>query len=121
MNTLALQLRARRVAVAIEGLAILARDTTPLDLHAHLTALAEAEPPDTGVLAASVENKRTEKHHVFLSDGLLNADYASSQLDSEGAWRTAVRLSAFEPEPPTGTEAVPSGDSAPGGASPGIL
>ena len=112
MNTLALQLRARRVAVAIEGLAILARDTTPLDLHAHLTALAEAEPPDTGTLAASVENKRTEKHHVFLSDKLLNADYASSQLDSEGAWRTAVRLSTFEPEPPTGTEAAPPGDSA---------
>ena len=110
MNTLALQLRAQRVAV--EGLAILARDTTPLDLHAHLTALAEAGPPDTGMLAASVENKRTEKHHLFLSDKLLNADYASSQLDSEGAWRTAVRLSTFEPEPPTGTEALSSGDSA---------
>ena len=114
MNTLALQLRARQVAVAIEGLALLARDTTPLDLHTHLTALAEAGPPDTGTLAASVENKHTEKHHVFLSDGLLNADYASSQLDSEGAWRTAVRLSTFEPEPLTGTEAVPSGDSAAG-------
>ena len=112
MNTLALQLRTRRVAVAIEGSAILAHDTTPLDLHAHLTALAEAGPPDTGMLAASVENKRTEKHHVFLSDKLLNADYASSQLDSEGAWRTAVRLSTFEPEPPTGTEALSSGDSA---------
>ena len=55
------------------------------------------------MLAASVENKRTEKHHVFLSDKLLNADYASIQLDSEGAWRTAVRLSTFEPEPPTST------------------
>ena len=93
-------------------MAILARDTTPLDLHAHLTALAEAGPPDTGMLAASVENKRTEKHHLFLSDKVLNADYASSQLDSEGAWRTAVRLSTFEPELPTSTEALSSGDSA---------
>ena len=118
MNTLALQLRARQVAVAIEGLAILARDTTPLDLHAHLTTLAEAGPPDTGMLAASVENKRTEKHHVFLSDELLDADYASSQLDSEGAWRAAVRLSTFEPEPPPGPEALSSGDSA---ASPTLL
>ena len=111
MNALALQLRARQVAVAIEGSAILARDTTPLDLHAHLTALAGAGPPDTRMLAASVENKRTEKHHVFLSDDLLDADYASSQLDSEGAWRTVVRLSTFEPEPTTGTELCSSGAS----------
>ena len=118
MNTLALQLRARQVAVAIEGLALLARDTTPLDLHAHLTALAAAGPPDARMLAASVENKRTEKHHVFLSDELLDADYASSQLDSEGAWRAAVHFSTFEPEPPPGAEAPSSGDSA---ASPTLL
>ena len=92
-NTLALQLRARRIVVAIEGMAILAHDTTPLDLHAHFAALAEAGPPDARALAASVENKRTEKHHLFLSDRLLNADYAASQLDPEGAWRTARRLS----------------------------
>ena len=112
MHTLALQLRARRVAVALEGLAILARDTTPLELHAHITALAAAGVPDTGMLAASVENKRTEKHHVFLSEKLLSADYASSQLDSEGAWRTAVRLSAFKPNLPTNTQAAFAGDSA---------
>ncbi|MDE2695527.1 MAG: DEAD/DEAH box helicase [Chloroflexota bacterium] len=93
MNTLALQLRARQVEIAIEGSAILARDMTSLDLQAHVTALAEAGPPDTGTLATFVENKRMEKHHVFLSDELLSADYASSQLDSEGAWRTAMGLS----------------------------
>ena len=120
MHTLALQLRARRVAVAIESLAILARDTTPFELHAHLTALAAGGPPDTGMLAVSVENKRTEKHHLFLSDKLLSADYASSQLDSEGAWRTAVRLSTFEAEPPTSAEATAAGDSTADRASPGI-
>ena len=108
MNTLALQLRARGIAVAMEGLAILARDTTPLDLHAHVTALAEGGPPDSRMLAASVENKRAEKHHVFLSEELLDADYAASQLDSEGTWRTAMRLSAHGPEPPTGASNAPS-------------
>ena len=111
MNALALQLRARQVAVAIEGMALLVRDTTPVELQEHIQALADAGPPDTGMLATSVENKRTEKHHVFLSDKLLNADYASVQLDSEGAWRTAVRLSTFEPEPTTGTELCSSGAS----------
>ena len=112
MNALALQLRARQVAVAIEGMALLVRDTTPVELQEHIQALADAGPPDTSMLATSVENKRTEKHHVFLSDKLLNADYASVQLDSEGAWRTAVRLSTFEPEPTTGTELCSSGASA---------
>ena len=111
MNALALQLRARQVAVAIEGMALLVRDTTPVELQEHIQALADAGPPDTSMLATSVENKRTEKHHVFLSDKLLNADYASVQLDSEGAWRTAVRLSTFEPEPTTGTELCSSGAS----------
>ena len=112
MNTLALQLRARGVAVAIEGTALLVRDTTPVELHEHIEVVADAGPPDTGLLAASVENKQTEKHHVFLSEELLDADYASSQLDSEGAWRTAVRLSTFEPDPMTGTAPVSSGASA---------
>ncbi len=112
MHTLALQLRARRVAVSIEGVALLVRDTTPVDLHEHVKALADAGRPDTGMLAASVENKHTEKHHVFLSEGLLDADYASSQLDSEGAWRAAVRLSTFEPEPTTGTAPFSSRASA---------
>ena len=111
MNTLALQLRARGVAVAIEGTALLVRDTTPVELHEHVKVVADAGPPDTGMLAASVENKHTEKHHVFLSEEVLDADYASSQLDSEGAWRTAVRLSTFEPDPMTGTAPVSSGAS----------
>ena len=108
MNTLALQLRARRLAVAIEGMALLVRDTTPVELQYHIQALADAGPPDTGTLATSVENKRTEKHHVFLSEDLLDADYASSQLDSAGAWRTAVQLSTFEPTPTTRTGTVSS-------------
>ena len=111
MNTLVLQLRAREVAVAIEGMALLVRDTSPVEMHEHITALADAGPSDTGMLAASVENKRTEKHHVFLSEELLDAGYASSQLDSEGAWRTAARLSTFEATPTAGTGAFSSGAS----------
>ena len=112
MNTLALQLRARQVEVAIDGIALLVSDTTPLELYEHLMELANAGPAaDTRLLAASVKNKHTEKHHMFLSEELLAADYASSQLDSDGAWRTVIRLSRFESEPTTYTASLSSGAS----------
>ena len=111
MNTLALQLRARQVEVAIDGIALLVSDTTPLELHEQLMELANAGPPDTRLLAASVKNKHTEKHHMFLSEELLVADYASSQLDSDGAGRTVIRLSRFESEPTTDTASLSSGAS----------
>ena len=111
MNTLALQLRARQVEVAIDGIALLVSDTTPIELHEQLMELANAGPPDTRLLVASVKNKHTEKHHMFLSEELLVADYASSQLDSDGAWRTVIRLSRFESEPTTDTASLSSGAS----------
>ena len=111
MNTLALQLRARQVEVAIDGIALLVSDTTPLELHEQLMELANAGPPDPRLLAASVKNKPTEKHHTLLSEELLVADYASSQLDSDGAWRTVIRLSRFEFEPTTDTAFLSSGAS----------
>lgn len=43
-------------------------------------------------LAGTVANKLIEKHHVFLNEELLSVDYASCQLDPEGAWQTAVRI-----------------------------
>ncbi len=98
MHTLALQLRARGLAVAHEAMSLVARDTSPHELHAHMRAIAGAGPADALTLAAAVENKHTEKHHVFLSDELLAADYASSQLDAAGAWETAVRLTDSVPE-----------------------
>jgi hypothetical protein len=42
--------------------------------------------------ALIVDGKETEKHHRFLGENLLARDYASSRLDSEGAWQTARRL-----------------------------
>jgi ATP-dependent helicase Lhr and Lhr-like helicase len=39
-------------------------------------------------LAATVSNKRLEKHDQFLSDELLSFNYAASHLDTQGAWKT---------------------------------
>lgn len=46
--------------------------------------LAAAPAPDPRVLAGFVATKHIEKHHVWLSDALLEADYAAGRLDVEG-------------------------------------
>ena len=94
LNTLALQFRSLGANVANERPALLFSNTSPEDVRQQISALAGSGPADARDLADLVENKKTEKHHVFLSDELLCSDYASSQLDSRGAWQTAVRMSA---------------------------
>ena len=94
LNTLALQLRQRGVDVAISQPSLVLNRTSHEEARGHIEELAGSGIPDAEVLAASVENKRTEKHHIFLGEELLNADYASSQLDAGGAWRTTDRLTA---------------------------
>lgn len=98
LNTLALQFRSLGAKVAIERPALLFSSTPRETVRQQLSELAAAGPADTRALATSVENKRTEKHHVFLSDELLCSDYASSRLDSNGAWQSTMRVSAFGDE-----------------------
>lgn len=94
LNTLLIQLRNRGLKVSAEGVAILAEGTGPGEMREHLSALAAAGPADPQELAAVVQNKATEKHHVFIDEPLLGADYASSQLDARGAYGAAVRLTS---------------------------
>ncbi len=96
LNTLALRLRAQGAKVYIDRPALVLRDTSPTEVRQHLMEIASTGRPDAKGLAASVSNKRVEKHHTYLSEDLLNADYVSSQLDENGAWQTVMRLcSAF--------------------------
>jgi ATP-dependent Lhr-like helicase len=87
MNTMLLQLVARGVRVHRDGISLTLHDTTADGARAHLEALTSVPPADPVELAAEVQNKATEKHHRFLSDKLLAADYASNHLDSLGAHR----------------------------------
>ena len=66
---------------------------TPIDLvMQHIEELTSLGLQEGSVLATSVQNKRTEKHHRYLSEGLLNVDYASSQMDVAGALEAMGRL-----------------------------
>ncbi len=97
MNTLLVQLRGEGFVVSGEGLAILVQDTSPGELRACLRALVEAGPADARAVARSIRNKHTEKHHVFLGDSLLSADYASGRLDTSGAYAATLRLLGEDP------------------------
>lgn len=102
MNTLLIQLQARGLAVLKDNIAIHVLKIDPAEVMTHLRTLAEGGPADRQHLASIVQSKHQEKHHHFLSDDLLSADYASSQLDTEGAWRVVQHLVHHgDPAPPT--------------------
>jgi ATP-dependent Lhr-like helicase len=85
LGTLQLQLRARGLAASVEG-AVLRIDSRPPDEVMGVVAdLARAGPADGRSLAEAVAGKQVEKHHAWLSDALLAADYASARLDVPGA------------------------------------
>jgi ATP-dependent Lhr-like helicase len=93
-STLALQLRARGLAVANHGTAIEVAGAVVKTVRAHLEALAAAGPADAVALAATVADKRVEKYDGYLTEELLRAAFASRDLDAEGAWGAATALLA---------------------------
>lgn len=95
LNTLALQLRLQGADVAVNGPALLFRGSSSDEVGQLLREFASIGPPNAKKLAASVQNKKTEKHHSYLSEDLLNADYVSGHLDVDGAWQSAMRLCAL--------------------------
>lgn len=99
MNTLQLHLLSRGLIGEHYGTVLLVENTEPPVLRGHLEAIAEGGPADPLELARIVENKQSEKHHRFLADDLLTADYASSHLNTDGAWQAAKRMVSARPFP----------------------
>lgn len=85
LGTLQLQLASCGIPANAEGAALVIGAFAPDELRVVLRRLASAGPADGRILAESVANKHVEKHHVWLSDPLLAADYASGRLDVAGA------------------------------------
>lgn len=94
MNTLLLLLVAERVEATNEGLALRLERWSPAEAYDLIDDLLERGLPSGERLARVVETKQVEKHHVYLGDALLSADYASSHLDLEGAQRAMQGLMA---------------------------
>jgi ATP-dependent Lhr-like helicase len=91
LNTLGLMLAGRGLRAASDGVALLIRDAEPQTTVDAMRMLIRT-PPGPGALVAQVQNKHTEKHHWRLGPELLDADYASSNLDIAGAVRAAAAL-----------------------------
>ena len=92
LNTLALQFRAQGANVIVDQPALRFISASPEDVKKRIDRIADSEKVDPKTLAAVVGNKKIEKHHKYLSEELLNSDYASSQLDAEGSFQTAKSL-----------------------------
>jgi len=94
LNTLLMMLKERGFVASMEPPAIVVEKAAPDQVRDALVAMAEAGPPDPYDLASSIENKRVEKHHRFLGDALLGADYASTSLDPGGVTEVLARITA---------------------------
>lgn len=92
MHTMLLQLLSEDLASSREGVALLVQGMGPSEILDHIAALHQAGPADAEALARRVANKRKAKHHRLLGEELLVADYASSDLSPEGAYRALDRL-----------------------------
>ena len=92
MNTLALQLASLGLKVETGPIALSVSRITAPELMRHLTELASDDCPDALALAATVANKVTEKHDLFLTEPLLCQNYAAGYLDVQKAWNTLRQI-----------------------------
>ena len=92
MNTLALQLAGLGLKVETGAIALSINRITAQKLWPHLTELARADCPDALALAATVANKISEKHDLFLTEPLLCQNYAAGYLDVQKAWNTLRQI-----------------------------
>ena len=98
LHTLGLMFRTQNVAVVAHGPALHLVDSSSGMVDKHIEELTSLGEPESSALATAVLNKRSEKHHRYLREELLNADCASSQLDVERAWATIERLRRGAPQ-----------------------
>ena len=96
LDTILVQLRERDLPVERDGIALVVDHICRVELRKHLRAMVAEGPADAIQLAGTVANKITEKNHIFLGEELLSIDYASSRLDTDGAWNALVQLVAQE-------------------------
>ncbi|MDE2744696.1 MAG: DEAD/DEAH box helicase [Chloroflexota bacterium] len=92
LNTLGLLFLSKRLEFVPYGPTIYLADMSAEFAQKVAKELASLGRPDLEGLATDIRNKRTEKHHWYLSDELLGKDYASSRLDVDRAWEVVQAL-----------------------------
>lgn len=85
INTIFVLLSSRGYQASKAGMTLQFRDSRPEELLNEFQRISTSGPPDGSELAGTVENKIVDKHDRYLSEELLNVNYASKRLDIEGA------------------------------------
>jgi ATP-dependent helicase Lhr and Lhr-like helicase len=98
LDTIQLMLQQRGIPVQRDGLVLAAQGIRRPALEAAICDLVAAGVPDAQSLAATVENRWSEKYDRFLTDDLMALEYAARHLEVRGAWETLADI-------------VPAGDS----------
>jgi ATP-dependent Lhr-like helicase len=96
-DTLLLMLQAKGFKGLNEGICISLTDTTPGEVIAGLKEFLLDQPMDDIELAATVQTKIRQKWDTLLPDDLLNASFASENLDVSGALAAVRSVVAREP------------------------
>ncbi len=91
-HTLALTMNGMGVPCTVDGLALTCPRSSNITVLRALQQVVAQRPVDPVMLATSVELKTENKYDPWLSEDLLNQDYAARRLDTEASQRTARRL-----------------------------
>jgi ATP-dependent Lhr-like helicase len=83
LNAMELALQRDGFDVETQDVLLRAKDLPVTELERAAHEIRETGLGDPKALARFAENKRLEKHHAYLSEDLLAADYAAQYLDSE--------------------------------------
>jgi len=92
VNTMHMLLSDRGYQASKTGMTLEIRDCKPEGLFEELQQIVNSEPPSPSQLAESVENKIIDKHDRYLTEDLLDLNYASKRLDVEGARSEAKEI-----------------------------
>ena len=95
MNVLLLELRRRGYDIEKRGLMLRIRNTSLVSVSREVEQIEDQGFVGPLPLARQVQNKKREKHHPYLREDLLAADYASLNLDFEGA-EQAITTAAID-------------------------
>ena len=98
-RTLAIQLREADIEVVIDGLTLTCEKNAISEVVDALAGISANGPVDPVALAAGVQAKEGNKYDAWLSDELLNQDYAARAFDTTAAHAAAARL-MHEVQPP---------------------
>ncbi len=92
INTLLLQCMNKGLRICKDDNALTFENTTVEKVIKVLQTLVKEGSCDTIQLAGIIHNKEVEKYDPHLDEDLLNHNYASKYLDSNGAWCLAKHL-----------------------------